>query len=184
MSQTDTADGVTETAATLAADLRSEGVCVLPRREVNRRVRERGEFDAVSHDAVMAGFEDADWAYDRHLYLDPGAVEERARECATEFREAGRVVATREGVVDAVADAAERGDEAGWERGRFLALLRRAFEADGWVVERVEGETRDRVLFFLPLGDLIAAHHPNGRPPLSTDDLLRLYVARSLSESV
>jgi hypothetical protein len=184
MSETETAERVTEEAHELAAELREDGVVVAPRRTVNSRVTERGEFESISHRAVRDGFRVAGWDYDRHLYLDPDAVTERATAEAAAFRTDGRLLVTREEVIEAVAPDADRGDEDGWNRGRFVALLRDAFEDAGWLVERVERSGRERALFLRPLGEQFADHHPSGRPPLSADDLLRLYVARSLEKTV
>ena len=184
MSESEQADRVAEAARELAVELRESGVVVAPRRTVNSRVADRGEFGSISHRAIRDGFAVEGWDYDRHLYLDPDAVTERAATEAAAFREAGRLLVTREEVIAAVAPDADRGDEDGWQRGRFVALLRDAFEDAGWLVERVERNGRERALFLWPLGEQFAEHHPSGRPPLSADDLLRLYVARSLEETV
>ncbi|MFB6219518.1 MAG: hypothetical protein ABEH77_10165 [Halobacteriaceae archaeon] len=183
MAETDT-EPIREAAGEVAAHLREDGLVVVPRREVNSRVREHGDLAEIRQDAIRDGFEDADWAYDRHLYLDPDAVEERARELAAGYRGGGRLVVAREELAEELAGPVDRGDEAGWESGQFVGILRRVFEAQGWHVERVERGGSKRTLFFDPLAERIADNHPNGRPPLSTDDLFRLYVARSLADTV
>lgn len=183
MAETDT-DPIREAAAEVATRFRDDGLVVVPRREANSRVREHGDLAEISHDAVKEGFEDAGWDYDRHLYLDADAVETRAAELAADYREGGRLVVTREELAEELAGPVDRGDEAGWQSGQFVGILRRVFEDAGWHVERIERGGARRTLFFFPLADHVAGNHPNGRPPLSTDDLFRLYVGRSLAETV
>lgn len=94
------------------------------------------------------------------------------------------MVVAREEVAAELAGPVERGDEAGWQAGQFVGILRRVFEDEGWLTERIERGGAARTLFLFPLAEHVAGNHPNGRPPLSVDGILRLYVARSLDETV
>ena len=177
-------DDVAATAARIADALLDEGIAILPRPAVVRRVKAALDRDAIDHDAVREGFATAGWAYSRHVYFEPDELRARADGLAGELREANHLLLTEEEVLDRVAAPVERGDQDGWRRGKAVSVVRSAFEDDGWLVREVTAGGSGRTFYLLPLFEVVADLHPNGRHPFSTDEIFRYYVSQSIRGTV
>lgn len=175
---------VAAAAARVADGLLDEGIAILPRPAVTRRVKDALDREGLDHDAVREGFATAGWEYSRHVYFEPSELRARADALAAELRGANHLLLTEEEVLDRVAAPVERGDQNGWRRGKAVAVVRSAFEDDGWLVREVTSDGGGRTFYLLPLFDVVADLHPNGRHPFSTDEIFRYYVSQSIRGTV
>lgn len=168
----------------LAAEYSDDGIVVVPRSDVVKAIKDRDEDASVAHETVREAFESVGWVYSKHLYYRPDALVGRAERLADSLRDAGRLVVAESEAVDRVADPTPRGSETGWKQSDAIETLRETVTDAGWVVERAtkpySNTTRERVFYYRPLPEAIAAEHPNGRGEFTTEDIFAWYLGQSV----
>jgi hypothetical protein len=170
--------------STLTETYQDEGVVILPRSAVVREIKDHSADVSVAHEDVLDAFEDAIWAYSKHLYYHPEQLAERAGVIAESLRNGGRLLVSEPEVLDRVADPTPSGTEPGWKTSDAVETVRAAFEDAGWEFERAtkpySDTTASRVCYFRPLRDAIEAEHPRGSGQFTTDDLFSWYLSQSV----
>ncbi len=169
----------------LAEDLAASDRVVVSRPAATRTLKDELEAERVEHATLRAGFEDAGWTYDKHLYYREDALAERAAELGDEYRGSGRLLISHsELLADLIDPDVDIDDVAGWRTGGFVETLADAFTGEGWRVDTVgEGATEQR-LYLYPLFSALREEHPKGRYPMNQSELLAYYLAESVEEAI
>jgi hypothetical protein len=172
--------------ATVTETYRADGVTVLPRSAVVRELKDHSADVSVAHEDVRAAFEEAGWAYSKHLYYQPEGLAERAGVIADSLRTSGRLLVSEPDVLDRVADPTPSGTEPGWKDSDAVDIVREQFAAAGWERKRAtkpeSNSTASRVFYFRPLRDVVGSEYPNGSGQFTTDDLFSWYLAQSVQQ--
>lgn len=172
-------------AAEMARDLADSDQVVTSRPAAHRSLKRELDVDRIAHDDIRAGFEEAGWTYDRHVYFHPEKVSDRATALAGEFREEGRLLVPHSEILDRfLTPEIEEDGVAGWKSGDFVGTVADAFEAAGWRVDAVEGGSGGQRFYLFPLFDHLREHHPQGRYPLTQAELVSYYLAESVEAAI
>lgn len=172
-------------AAEMARDLADSEQVVTSRPAAHRSLKRELDVDRIAHDDIRAGFEEAGWAYDRHVYFHPEKVSRRAAALAEEFRGEGRLLVPHSEILDRfLTPEIEEDGVAGWKSGDFVGVVTDAFEAADWRVDEVGGGSGGQRFYLFPLFDHLREHHPQGRYPLTQAELLSYYLAESVEDAI
>jgi len=172
-------------AAEMARDIAGSDQVVTSRPAAHRSLKRELDAERIAHDDIRAGFEEAGWTYDRHVYFHEEKVFQRGGALAEEFREEGRLLVPHSEILDRLlTPEIEEDGVAGWESGDFVGIVAEAFQAADWRVDEV-GEGSDGQRFYLfPLFDHLRERHPQGRYPLTQTELLSYYLAESVEDAI
>lgn len=172
-------------AAEMARDLTDSDQVVSSRPAAHRSLKRELDVPRIAHDDIRAGFEEAGWTYDRHVYFHPEKVADRAGALAGEFREEGRLLVPHSEVLDRfLTPEIEEDGVAGWTSGDFVGAVADAFEAAGWRVDVVGEGSGSQRFYLFPLFDHLRERHPQGRYPLTQPELLSYYLAESVEHAI
>lgn len=179
-------EDVHETAEEMAADFEKSDVIVVPRSDVVAQLKRRLDVQKVAHEDIRTAFEEAGWAYGRHLYFHPERVDERVREIAEELGGEGRLLVTHDEVCDRIVDEEHEPREniKGWSKGKFAETVEEAFAETDWRPDTLHRGGKTRQVYLLPLYERFARNHPRGERPLSLPQLFSHYLSTSVEDAI